>query len=109
MLQLEGHHGIDGIICRVRLYYTSLTNYLSETPHRVFGAFLDGENVHTMKFGTGGIVLLGNESRGVSPLLEPFVTDRVTIPRYGKAESLNAAIAAGIICDNVMRDMRGRG
>ena len=40
------------------------------------------------------------KSRGISSELAPFVTDKITIPRFGKAESLNAAIATAIICDN---------
>jgi len=96
-----------GSFVRVQLYYTSLTQYLREKSRRVFGAFLDGQDVHSVSFGTGGMILLGNESRGISPSLDPYITDRITIPRYGKAESLNAAIAAGIICDNLRRSTAG--
>lgn len=96
-----------GSFVRVQLYYTSLAQYLAEKPQRVFGTFLDGQDVHTVSFGTGGIILIGNESRGISPSLGPYITERITIPRYGKAESLNAAIAAGIICDNLRRSRSG--
>ena len=69
----------------------------------MFGAFLDGKDVHTVEFGRGGLVVIGNESRGISHELAEFITDRITIPKYGKAESLNAAMATGIICDNLRR------
>jgi TrmH family RNA methyltransferase len=69
----------------------------------VYGAFLDGRNVHEFNFGQGGLVVIGNESHGISQSIAKYITDRITIPRYGKAESLNAAIAAAIICDNVRR------
>ena len=44
-----------------------------------------------------GILIIGNESRGVSDKVLQFATNRITIPRVGKAESLNAAVATGII------------
>jgi RNA methyltransferase, TrmH family len=92
-----------GSFTRTHLYYTNLENYLREAGGRVFGAYLNGTSIHNVDFGAGGFVLIGNESRGISPELMPLVTDRVTIPRYGKAESLNAAIATAIFCDNLKR------
>lgn len=90
-----------GSFTRVKVFYTALARYLSEQRHRVFGAYLDGQDVHHMDFGQCGLILIGNESRGISPDLNKFVTDKITIPKYGQAESLNAAIATAIICDTV--------
>lgn len=90
-----------GSFTRVQVFYTDLSQYLSATPHRVFGAYLEGADVHKMDFGNGGLILIGNESRGIDPTLERFITDKITIPRYGHAESLNAAIATAVILDNV--------
>lgn len=92
-----------GSFTRVKIFYTDLGQYLAPLSLRVFGAFLDGHDVHHVNFGDGGLIVIGNESRGISGRIEPFVTDRITIPRYGKAESLNAAIATAVICDNVRR------
>jgi TrmH family RNA methyltransferase len=92
-----------GSFTRVSLFYTSLETYLSENSFRVFGAYLEGTDVHTMTFGEGGLVLIGNEAHGISESLQAFVTDKITIPKYGQAESLNAAIATAIICDNIRR------
>nr|WP_317195888.1 RNA methyltransferase [Dawidia soli] len=92
-----------GSFTRVQVYYTDLETYLPTAGCPVFGAFLNGANVHTTAFGARGIVLIGNESRGISATLAPQVTHKVTIPRYGQAESLNAAIATAIICDNLAR------
>jgi TrmH family RNA methyltransferase len=69
----------------------------------VLGAFLDGENAHTIDYGKGGIIVIGNEANGISKEVERYVTKRITIPKYGHAESLNAAIATAIICDNIRR------
>jgi len=92
-----------GSFTRVAIYYTNLADYLKQTNHRVFGTYLDGKDVHAVDFGAGGLIVIGNESKGIAPPLEPFVTDKITIPRYGLAESLNAGIAAAVVCDNVRR------
>lgn len=92
-----------GSFTRVKLFYTDLSTYLSSQGHRIFGAYLDGTDVHQVDFGSGGFILVGNESNGISPELKRYVTDAITIKRYGAAESLNAAIATAIICDNLRR------
>ena len=93
-----------GSFTRCKMLYTELTSYLeSKRGTRMFGAFLDGKDVHTVDFGRGGLIVIGNESRGISSGLIGFITDRITIPKYGHAESLNAAMATGIICDNLRR------
>jgi RNA methyltransferase, TrmH family len=92
-----------GSFTRTTVFYEDLTALLSETKERVYGAYLHGRNVHDEGFDGGGMLLIGNESRGISPNLQEYVTDRITIPRYGNAESLNAAVATAIICDNIRR------
>lgn len=92
-----------GSFTRIDLFYTNLQTYLADNDLPVFGAFLDGADVHSMDYGTSGIIVIGNESNGISKPVEKFVTRRITIPRYGRAESLNAAIATAVICDNIRR------
>jgi TrmH family RNA methyltransferase len=92
-----------GSFTRVGVYYCDLEEYLSQNKLPVFGTFLKGEDAHTTDFGTGGILVIGNESNGISKGVEKFATRRVTIPRYGGAESLNAAIATAILCDVIRR------
>ncbi len=92
-----------GSFVRMQVFCTDLQHYLAQTKHRVYGAFLNGRDVHGVDFRNGGLIVIGNESRGISPEVEKFVTDHITIPRYGRAESLNAAIATAIICDNIRR------
>ena len=94
-----------GSFTRVRLFYTDLQAYLPTLSGRVFGAYLDGQDVHHMDFGDGGVVVIGNEARGISHGVAQYVTDKITIPRYGRAESLNAAIATAVICDNIRRQV----
>jgi TrmH family RNA methyltransferase len=49
-----------------------------------------------------GIIVIGNESKGINKELLNRCTHNVTIPRLGKAESLNAAVATGIICHSLL-------
>jgi TrmH family RNA methyltransferase len=92
-----------GSFTRVRVHYEELQSFFKNSRSKIYGAFLDGKNIYHEHFHSGGIILIGNESRGISPALESFVTDRITIPRFGNAESLNAAIATGVILDNIRR------
>jgi TrmH family RNA methyltransferase len=92
-----------GSFTRVHVYYTDLISYLTGNNHPVYGAFLDGTDIHSVSFAHGGLILIGSESHGISADLTDFVTEKITIPRYGNAESLNAAIATAVICDNLRR------
>jgi RNA methyltransferase, TrmH family len=92
-----------GSFTRVKVFYTNVVEYLSTNKQPVYGTFLQGENVHAVSFGAEGIIVVGNEANGISAAVEKFVTNRITIPAFGKAESLNAAIATGIVLDNLRR------
>ena len=90
-------------ITRVNIFYTDLKDFLSEQKIPILGAFLDGESVHKTKFPSSGILVMGNESNGVSDEIEKLITKKITIPSYGCAESLNVAIATAVILDNWLR------
>jgi TrmH family RNA methyltransferase len=93
-----------GSFFRINLYRTNLTKFLSENKSRkIYGALLEGENVHKVEFAKDGLLLIGNESHGINSDLIPLISDKITIPRIGEAESLNAAMATAIICDNVFK------
>jgi TrmH family RNA methyltransferase len=96
-------HASMGSFTRISFFYTDLVPYLSMVNLPVFGAFLDGEIIYETDFGKGGIIVMGNESNGISKKVEELVSQKVTIPRFGEAESLNVAIATAIFCDNVQR------
>ena len=91
-----------GSFTRVRMYYTSLENFVRESALPVYGTFLDGEDIHHTTPGPGGLIVIGNESNGISPGVASLVTTRITIPRKGDAESLNAAVATAIVLDNIV-------
>ena len=92
-----------GSFTRVKLYYCDLIEYLKKVKALVYGAELHGQDVHTLKFASSGFILLGSEASGISKDVQSFITEKITIPRYGQAESLNVAVAAAIICDNLRR------
>ena len=92
-----------GSFTRVKVYYTNLIDYLKDNTLPVYGAFMDGENVHNLKLARNGYLIMGNEANGISHELEKHITNKITIPKYGNAESLNVAIATAIICDNFYR------
>jgi TrmH family RNA methyltransferase len=91
-----------GSFIRVKVYYTDLPQWLSTNKVMVFGAVLNGLNVHQTQFKKyqGGIIVLGSESHGISSEVLPHITQKITIPRFGGAESLNVAMATAIILDN---------
>lgn len=88
---------------RVNMLYTSLIDYLSIKPMPIYGAVLDGASIHQIKFKTDHYLIIGNESTGISDDLKSKITNPITIPKIGEAESLNAAVAAAIILDNILR------
>ena len=92
-----------GSFTRVSLFYTNLVKYLKGQQKPIYGAFLDSENVHTLNFAPSGYIIIGNEANGISEAVEKVVTHKITIPRFGGAESLNAGIATAVICDNLRR------
>lgn len=88
-----------GSFCRVNVFYTNLLPYLQAARKPVYGTFLDGTDVHQLQWSGGGLLVIGNEANGISPAIEKLLTQKITIPRYGRAESLNAALATGIVLD----------
>ena len=94
-----------GSFTRVNIFYTDIKNFLSEQKMPILGAFLNGENIHETKFPSHGILVMGNESNGINGEIEKLITEKITIPSYGKAESLNVAIATAVIFDNWKRNV----
>lgn len=86
-----------GGIFRINVHYVDLHEYLPEVKVPILGALLQGENMYqTSKLDKAQLVI-GNESKGIRPEIQPFIQKAITIPQFGKAESLNAAVATGIL------------
>ncbi len=91
-----------GAQLRVRVHHTELLPFISETRLPVLAASLEGENVRGTEPLREGVLLIGNESRGLSKPLLDAASRHVRIPGRGGAESLNAAVSAGILCALLM-------
>lgn len=92
-----------GSFTRVPVYYTSLPEFMSDQNLPFYGADLQGEDVHSFRFENSGWIVLGSEAHGISEEVKKKLSGQVTIRKFGQAESLNAAMAAAIICDNLQR------
>ena len=92
-----------GSFARVAAHTAELAPALAATKSTVLGCDLAGDDVHSLPPLRDAVVVIGSEGRGLSASLRPFVTYYVTIPKFGRAESLNAATAAAIVCDNLRR------
>lgn len=86
-----------GSIARVNIFYTDLKTFLSGNKIIVCGAVLDGENISAFEKPNECIVVIGNESKGIRNDIQPYIQRKISIEKKGKAESLNAAVATGII------------
>lgn len=98
-----------GAIARVQVHYADLPDELAALDRSipVYGTFLDGESIYEKTLENCGVIVMGNEGKGVSAEVEAFVSERLYIPNYpaGRAtsESLNVAIATAVVCAEFRR------
>ena len=95
-----------GSISRVNITYLNLKEYLIATKLNVFGAYMNGKTIYDLDLPESGIIILGNEANGITENLEPFINNKIAIPRFGKlkaTESLNVANAAAILLNEFRR------
>lgn len=99
-----------GAVCRVSVFYVDLPTVLKEIIELnipVYGTFLDGENIYTKELTSNGVLIMGNEGKGISPEVEALVENRIHIPSFSThesgSESLNVAIATSIACSEFKR------
>lgn len=97
-----------GAIFRVRMHYVdlpSISDMMLDLGGRIYGTFLDGQNIYSRPLDTGvdgipSMIVIGNESEGISKAMTAKVSDRLYIPPYPAddpgSESLNAAVATAI-------------
>jgi TrmH family RNA methyltransferase len=91
-----------GSISRVRVEYTDILSWARENNDvRIYAAVLGGRDVTKMEKISEGIIIIGNESKGINKEIVKLANVHVTILGKGKAESLNAAAATGIILSHL--------
>jgi TrmH family RNA methyltransferase len=92
-----------GSLARMEVIYTNLEDLIRNSNLPTFAATLGGTSIFETNFSSEGLLILGNEGNGIRPEILEKVGNRVTIPQFGAAESLNVAVSAGIFCAEVRR------
>ena len=99
-----------GAVLHVKVFYYDLKKlFISAAKMNipVFGTMLEGDSIYDHKLDNKGIILLGNESKGISEELIPFITEKIMIPKFSKAkhgiDSLNVGMAASVVFSEFLR------
>lgn len=99
-----------GALLNVNVFYVDLKEFFVVAQSKnipVFGTLLEGESIYSQKLNNRGIILLGNESKGISGELLPFITDKIMIPKFGAGkygiDSLNVGMAASVVFSEFCR------
>lgn len=98
-----------GSIARVNIFYTNISNLLNTLDKSipVYGTLLDGNNIYDSELSCNGIIVMGNEGKGISSEIKQLLTKKILIPPYpyesSSTDSLNVAIATAIICSEFRR------
>jgi TrmH family RNA methyltransferase len=90
-------------ICRVHIYYDKNDEWISHQSLPKYAATLTGDSVYETDPPPDMILIIGNESKGIRPQIEEQLSQQITIPKAGDAESLNAAVATGIILSHLRK------
>jgi len=93
-----------GAIFRVNIFYTDILKLIQDAidnKQKIYGALLSGKNIYNTKLENSGLIILGNESKGISKPIQDLISDKIKIPNYpennNNMESLNVSIANAII------------
>jgi TrmH family RNA methyltransferase len=96
-----------GSFARVSVTYHELTLVLKESEKQklpVLIGDMEGESIHTSNLPKHGLLVMGSESHGISSAVRGFASTTLSIPCFGKAESLNVSVATGILLDALRRN-----
>ncbi len=92
-----------GSFSRVNVFYEDIAEVSNKYNQPIIAATLDGNNIHQLNEKMKGLIVIGNEGHGIRPDILENAKYRISIPRLGGAESLNAAVSTAIIVDNLSR------
>lgn len=91
-----------GSFIRTEVDYVDLKTWFSSNKLPVYGALLNGKNIKEITTIDKGVIVFGNESKGIRENILPFIQHAISIKRVGQAESLNASVATGIILSHIL-------
>jgi len=89
-------------IARVNVFYDHTNDWLQKQTTSIYAASLNGKSLSQFSKTSSGILIIGNESKGIRQEFMQLATEPITIPRRGEAESLNAAVATGILLSHLL-------
>jgi TrmH family RNA methyltransferase len=100
-----------GAIYRTKVHYIDTTKFLSDLNdlenYNIYGTFLEGNNIYKEDLGSNGLIIMGNESHGISNSIRPLVNKKLFIPNFPlmdkTSESLNISTATAIVCSEFRR------
>jgi len=92
-----------GSVLRMQMAYKPLETLLSKTTLPIISSTLDGDKPSEVPANEDVMLIIGSESHGISPSLQALSSKQIQIPKQGgKAESLNAAVACGILLNHFL-------
>ncbi|CAL2102118.1 RNA methyltransferase [Tenacibaculum sp. 190130A14a] len=97
-----------GSLTRVKIIYTDILTFLSETSLPTYTADMEGENVYHTSLPENAVLVMGNEANGISKEVNEIIQKKITIPRFGiikQTESLNVATATAILLSEFKRGL----
>ena len=86
-----------GSCFRVQVQVVNIEQVIAQHKLPIIGTLLSGNSIYEQVIPVNGFLVIGNESKGIRPGIQSLITHPVSIPKFGKAESLNAAVATGIV------------
>jgi len=95
-----------GSLSRLSIIYTDLVDFLEKENRSVYGALLEGENIYKTTLSNDAVLVMGNESNGISNEIQKLISKPITIPQFGKVqktESLNVATATAVLLSEFRR------
>lgn len=98
-----------GALTRVKVYYCDLAETIKNLPENmpVYGTFLEGDDIYNQKLSSEGIIVMGNEGRGISEKIKALITSKLFIPSFPAgqptSESLNVSVATAIVVSEFRR------
>jgi TrmH family RNA methyltransferase len=91
-------------IARVNIFYDKELSWLRQQAVSKYATTLHGKSLYETEKLKEGILIIGNESKGIQLPIMELANEKITIPKIGKAESLNAAVATGIILSHLLKN-----
>lgn len=101
-----------GALAKVKIHYVDIVELLNQLPQDIpiYGTFMDGTDIYTQALENKGLIIMGNEGKGIQAICEQYVNNRLYIPDYPRgeasSESLNVAVATAIVCAEFRRRVK---